>query len=165
MCPQFPFHNFHNFQSLAKYAILLYTTPMPCSDSSSSIALKLDAEDRFVSFDFAKITCGREIGKSATYSQYCKGKTLENILEIGYGQVVSDMTLVDEEDKFVLHLEWDALRSAIAQYLGIDRMDVDAERCQITSIHATDDGTEVALVILPPKELPKILPCSLGDKK
>ena len=35
---------------------------MPCSDSSSSIAIRLDHEEKFVSFDFAKITCGRPIG-------------------------------------------------------------------------------------------------------
>ena len=137
---------------------------MPCSDSSSSIALKLDANERFVLFDFAKITCGREIGKSATYSQYCQGKSLEDILEIGYGQVVSDMTMVDEEDKFVLHLEWAALRSAIGQYLGVDNDEIDADRCKITSIAATPERTEVAMVILPPQSMPKILPCSLGDQ-
>ncbi len=136
---------------------------MPCSDSSSSVAFKLDAQERFVSFDFAKITCGREIGKNVTYSQYCVGKTLEEILKTGYGQVVSDLNLVDEEEKFVLHLEWDALRSAIAQYLGILHDDLDTERCRITSVDSNEDGTEVALVILPPKELPKIIACGLAD--
>ena len=32
-------------------------------------------------------------------------------------------------------------------------------------VQILDQGIEVAQVILPPKELPKILPCSLGDKK
>ena len=137
---------------------------MPCSDSSSSIALKLDAAERFISFDFAKITCGREINTNDSYSHYCKGKTLDEVLDTSYLQVVSDLSLVDEEQKFILYLEWDALRSAIVQYLGIDHAEVDQTRCRITSIESTEQGTEVALVILPPKELPKIIACGLADK-
>lgn len=137
---------------------------MPCSDSSSSIALKLDAEERFVSFDFAKITCGREITAQSGYSQYCKGKSLEDILAIPYAQIAADLNLTDEEQRFVTYLEWDALRSTIVQYLGIEHPEVDQTRCQITSIESTDQGTEVALVILPPKELPKIIACGLADK-
>lgn len=138
---------------------------MPCSDSSSSIALKLDAEERFVSFDFAKITCGREITGSTGYSKYCAGKPVTDILTIPYAQAVADLNLTEEEGQFIFYLEWDTLRSAIAQYLGDDTVEYDKERCQITSIEHTEESIEVAMVILPPKSLPKILPCSLGDKK
>jgi hypothetical protein len=137
---------------------------MPCSDSSSSIAMRLDDDERFIAFDFAKITCGREITAKTGYSDYCKGRSLNNILAIPYAQVAEDLKLAEEEERFVLYLEWDALRSTIAQYLGVDVEDIDRERCQITSVESTENGeTEIALVILPPKELTKILPCSLGD--
>ena len=138
---------------------------MPCSDSSSSISLKLDSDEKFVSFDFAKITCGREITGQTGYSKYCAGKPIADILTIPYAQAVADLNLTEEEGQFILHMEWDSLRSALAQYLGDDNVEYDKERCQITSIEHTDEGMEVAMVILPPKELPKILPCSLGDKK
>ena len=138
---------------------------MPCSDSSSSIALKFDSDERFVSFDFAKITCGREIAAKTGYSTYCVGWELSEILKIPYAQAVTDLKLQDEEWQFILYLEWDALRSAIAQYLGDGNTEYDKERCMITSNEHTDEGIEVAMVILPPKELPKILPCSLGDNK
>ena len=137
---------------------------MPCSDSSSSLALKLDAEEKFFSFDFAKITCGREITAQTGYSKYCTGRALEEILKIPYTKAVQDLNLKEEEPQFVLYLEWDALRSAIAQYLGIEDSQIDKERCLITAIEQTDTGWEVAMVVLPPKELPKILPCNLGDK-
>jgi len=136
---------------------------MPCSDSSSSIAMKLDHAERFVAFDFAKITCGREITGKTGYSDYCKGRSLNNILGVAYAQAVTDLKLTAEEEQFILYMEWDALRSTIAQYLGVEDDDIDRNRCQITSIESTDEGSEIALVILPPKELPKILPCSLGD--
>ena len=136
---------------------------MPCSDSSSSIALRLDTDDRFYSFDFAKITCGREITAQTGYSKYCQGRTLEEILNIPYAQAVADLGIREEEGQFILYLEWDALRATLAEYLGAEIEDVDHNRCRITSVSTTTAGTEVALVILPPKELPKILPCSLGN--
>ena len=137
---------------------------MPCSDSSSSITLKLDPQEQFLSFDYAKITCGREIKADTGLQKYFKGKTLSDILETSFAAVQRDLALKEEEANFVLYLEWDALRSAIAQYLGIEDEHIDKNRCFITSVEHTEEGVEVAQVILPPKELPKILPCSLADK-
>jgi len=62
-------------------------------------------------------------------------------------------------------MELDALKSAIAQYVGMEREGVDLERCKMSSVEHGDEFIDIALVILPPKELPKILPCSLSDKK
>ncbi len=138
---------------------------MPCSDSSSSIFIKLDTQERFVSFEFAKITCGREITGETAFCKYLKGMTLDQILNLPYLKVVNDLKITDDEAKFILHLEWDALRAAIAQYLGRSEEGIDFERCQITSITEDENGIEIAEVILPPKEMPKILPCNLGDKK
>ncbi len=136
---------------------------MPCSDSSSSISLKLDKEERFVSFEFAKITCGREITAQTGYSKYLLGRSLDEIIKIPYAQAMTDLGLKQEEEQFVLYLEWDALRAAIVQYLGVENNDIDLDRCRITSLEYSPEGIEIAEVILPPKELPKILPCSLAD--
>jgi len=136
---------------------------MPCSDSSSSLNLRLDSEGCFVSFEFAKITCGREITGSTGYGDYLVGKLLEDILAIPFIEAVRTLKLKEEDAQFILFLEWDALRSVVAQYLGQDAADVDRDRCQITSVEQDEEGVDVALVILPPKELPKILPCNLGD--
>lgn len=145
---------------------------MPCSDSSSSIAIRLDHEERFISFDFAKITCGRPIGSlrdeitaKTGYGTYCVGKTLQEIIALPYEQVARELKSVDEETQFILYLEWDALRSAIAQYLGLEDTQIDADRCRISGINYDEKGMEIAMVILPPKELPKILPCSPADKR
>lgn len=138
---------------------------MPCSDTSSSIAIRLDHEERFISFDFAKITCGREIAATTGYAKYCAGKTLPEIAALTYQKVATDLPASNEETRFVLYLEWDALRSAIAQYLGLEDKELDKERCQISAVSYDEKGIEVAMTILPPKELPKILPCGLADKK
>lgn len=137
---------------------------MPCSDSSSSMVIHLDNEDLFKDFEYAKITCGREITGSTGLSEYLKGLELNEILNLDFSKITEDLKISVEEDQFILYMEFDALRSAIGLYLGTDNDNIDVTRCSISSIDCTDQGVEVALVVLPPKEMPKILPCSLGDQ-
>ncbi|MCK5012534.1 MAG: hypothetical protein KAS66_01830 [Candidatus Omnitrophica bacterium] len=137
---------------------------MSCSDSSSSIALKLNNDERFLSFEFTKITCGKEITAYTDYNTYCRGKTLKEIFDVPYREAVENLNAATEEDQFVLYLEWDALRSAIAQYLGADDESIDKDRCRIASIARDDkEGVEIIQVILPPRDMPKILPCDHSD--
>lgn len=137
---------------------------MPCSDSSSSMVIRLDPEERFVSFEYAKITCGREIDGGTGLSDYLKGYDLTQILELSYARIAGDLQVEAQEDQFILYLEWDVLRSAVALYLGVDDPHIDTERCMITSIETDETGTEIAQVVLPPKEMPKILPCNLAEQ-
>lgn len=138
---------------------------MPCSDSSSSMVIKMDPQDRFVTFEYAKITCGREISGSTGLAEYLLGRTLPEILSIPFPQIVADLEIPLEEDQFILYLEWDVLRAGIALYLGLEDPHIDSDRCVITSISVDESGTEVAEVVRPPKELPKILPCNLADQQ
>jgi len=139
---------------------------MPCSDSSSGLNIRIDLNERLVKFDFAKITCSSEIGGGKKLSQFCIGKSLEEILDLDFRMLVSALDLnADEEAQFILYMELDALKAAVAQYLGIDYQGVDTERCKISSIEYNEQCIDIALVIFPPKELPKILPCSLSDRK
>ena len=137
---------------------------MPCSDSSSGLNIRLTADEQLESFQFAKITCSSEIAGNTGLSNFCKGKSLAEILDLDFYMLRSVLNLGEEEAQFILYLELDALKSGIAQYLGIDHPSVDADRCRITSIEHTGEYIEIAEVILPPKELPKILPCSLKDR-
>ena len=138
---------------------------MPCSDSSSGLNIRLDLNERLIKFDFAKITCSSEIGGGKKLSQFCIGKSLEEILDLDFRMLVSVLDLnTDDEAQFILYMELDALKSAVAQYLGIEYQGVDPDRCKISSIEHNELCTDIALVILPPKELPKILPCSLSDR-
>jgi len=144
----------------------VYTENMPCSDSSSGLNIRLRLDERLVKFDFAKITCSSEIGGGKNLSQFCAGKPLEEILDLDFRMLVSVLNLnADEEEQFILYMELDALKAAVAQYLGIEYPDVDVGRCKISSVEQGDEFIDIALVILPPKELPKILPCSLKDRQ
>ncbi len=136
---------------------------MPCSDSSSSMVIQLDHEEKFVGFEYAKITCGREITGSTGLNEYFKGWELSRIIDCPYNQICTALDVQEEENQYILYLEWDVLRAGLALYLGIDDPHIDTDRCLITSIEHADKGIEIAQVVLPPKEMPKILPCSLGD--
>jgi hypothetical protein len=139
---------------------------MPCSDSSSGLNIRLDLNERMVKFDFAKITCSSEIAGGKKLSQFCAGKSLEEILDLDFRMLVSVLELnTDEEAQFILYMELDALKSAITQYLGIEYEGVDLDRSKISCIEQGDEFIDIALIILPPKELPKILPCSLSERK
>jgi len=138
---------------------------MPCSDSSSGLNIRLDLNEHFVKFDFAKITCSSEIGGGKKLSEFCVGKSLEEVLDLDFRMLVTVLGLNDdEESQFILYMELDALKAAVAQYLGVERDGVDPYRCKISSVEHGDEFIDIALVILPPKELPKILPCSLKDR-
>ena len=90
---------------------------------------------------------------------------MSEILELDFNMIVSALGLnEDQEKQFILYLELEALKAGIAQYLGIDHPSLDPERCRITAIEHTDEFIEIALVILPPKELPKIIPCASAER-
>ena len=94
---------------------------MPCSDSSSGLNIRLDLNERLIKFDFAKITCSSEIGGDKRLSQFCVGKTLDEILDLDFRMLVSALNLnADEEAQFILYMELDALKAAVAQYLGVE---------------------------------------------
>jgi hypothetical protein len=134
---------------------------MPCSDSSSGLNIRFDTQERLLSFEFAKITCSSEITASTGLSSFCHLKSLPEILNFDFHMLVSALNLnEDQEKQFILYLELEALKAGIAEYLGVESDSYDKDRCKITSIEHTEEYIEIALVILPPKELPKIISCS-----
>lgn len=137
---------------------------MPCSDSSSSMVIYLDSNGIFKSFEYAKITCGREIEAGTGLNGYFSGKDPELIVTSNFNEIVKQLNVTAEDEQFVLYSEWDALRSAIALYLGLNLKDIDTGRCIISSIEHSDEQIEIVEIIMPPKEMPKILPCNLAQQ-
>ncbi len=131
---------------------------MPCKDTSSVVKIKLDLEERLLDFDFAKITCSKEIGGGTSYQQYCSGKTIQAILALDFSELTQTLRLDDPDDQFFLFLEWDALRTALCQYLGNEE-DVDRERYQLASIIHEMDFIEISQVIHPEQNMPKLVSC------
>ena len=131
---------------------------MPCKDSSSIVKVKLDLEERLLDFDFSKITCSKEIGGETGYMQYCSGKPAQEILEFDFNDLTHTLGMHDPDDQFFLYLEWDALRTALCQYLGNDE-EIDRERYQLSSIIHEMDFIEISQVIHPQQNMPKLVSC------
>ena len=117
---------------------------------------------RLAGIDEAQVECEHMLieilGKSRTEVQYL----CMEIHSSGLYLKARDQNVLsaDQEKQFILYLELEALKAGIAQYLGVDHPSVDADRCRITAIEHTEEYIEIALVILPPKELPKIVSCA-----
>ena len=105
---------------------------MPCSDSSSSMSLLIDHDEKLISFEFAKITCGQEIKGSKGLKEYFQGQPLEEILQSSFADVERDLAISDDESRFILYLEWEAVHSAVAQYLGNEDEAFDSQRSVIS---------------------------------
>ena len=96
----------------------------------------------------------------AGYGEFCKGLKVEEILEIEYETMAEKMTLEEETERFLLYLEWSALRAALAQYRGLET----GGRSRLASIDYHPGGVEIHLSVLPPNDMPKqILSCAKRD--
>jgi len=131
---------------------------MPCKDSSSIVKVKLDLEERLLDFDFSKITCSKEIGGATGYMEYCSGKSAQEILAFDFNDLTFTLGIDDPDDQFFLYLEWDALRTALCQYLGNEE-EIDRERYQLSSIIHESDFIEIFQVIRPQQNMPKLVSC------
>ncbi|MCF8720657.1 iron-sulfur cluster assembly scaffold protein [Nitrospina gracilis] len=132
---------------------------MPCKDSSAMMTVRLDAEDRLLDYTFHKITCNRNIGADKTYRDLCVGQPVADILKIQFGDLIEKLNIVDTEEQFLTYLEWNALDSALQQYVG-QTEGVETDRYRIASIDYSEAGeVEINLVIYPPEELPRIESC------
>jgi len=132
---------------------------MPCSDTTSRIRVRLDEEERVRSVSFRKVTCGRNIGGDSLLSRACVGLSVAEIVEKDGEEFRRNLEIVDVDEGFLFHLEWDALQAALARYTGDDDH-VDPRKYKVASIISDGDGVEITVVILPPAELPPIAPCS-----
>ena len=132
---------------------------MPCKDTASKVTVFLDDKDRLIDFDFSKITCSKEIGGGTGYFEYCKGKSAEEIMQFNFQEPLEFLAPKTDEDQFFLYLEWDALRTSIAQYLG-EISNIDQNRYQVASITCDEGGVAIVQVIRPPEKMPKIISCN-----
>lgn len=129
------------------------------------MSVQLDAGDCLLNYAFNKITCSRNIGAENTYRNFCCGKTVQDILNIEFPDLIETLNLIDTEEQFLVYLEWDALRSALCQYSG-QVEGVETERYRIASVEYSETGeAEINLVIHPPEELPKIESCHSRARK
>ena len=136
---------------------------MPCNDTASKITVWLGSDDRLTGCDFTKLTCNRTVGGETGYLEKCTGFSAEEILKIEFQEALDQLNSENTENQFLLYLEWDALRTSIAQYLG-KLEDINQERHQIVSIAHDENGVTIIQEIQPPATMPKIISCRQREK-
>ena len=136
---------------------------MPCNDTASKITVWLGSDDRLTGCDFTKLTCNRTVGGETGYLEQCMGLSAEEILKIEFQEALDQLNSENIENQFLLYLEWDALRTSIAQYLG-KLEDINQERHQIVSIAHDENGVTIIQEIQPPAAMPKIISCRQREK-
>ena len=136
---------------------------MPCKDTKSVITVRLDSSDRLIDYNFSKDTCGKIIGDGTGYKKICAGLKIEDILDIEFPDLIEKLGTEGSEEQFLLYLEWDALRSAVAEYQGIGEGEESKKR-QIASIIHDENEVEICQIIQPPEDMPKLVPCRVRAK-
>ena len=131
---------------------------MPCKDTTSKITVILDKNELLVNFEFSKITCNKEIGGGTGYLEYCKKKSADEIVQVEFEEPLLILKPKSTEDQFFLYIEWDALRTCLAQFVGSE-INVDQKLYRIASIDSNKSGTIITQFMSPPEKMPKIIPC------
>ena len=131
---------------------------MPCKDTTSKITVILDKNDLLINFEFSKITCNKEIGGGTGYLEYCKNKLADEIVQVEFEEPLLILKPKSTEDQFFLYIEWDALRTCLAQFVGSE-INVDQKLYRIASIDSNKSGTIITQFMSPPEKIPKIIPC------
>jgi len=123
---------------------------MACRESSRRIDVRLDREDRLVTFTYTKIACGREIGTEGRLRSFCRGMRRDAILRFSFEDLPAELAGPEEEGRFLLFLEWAALRAALLLYGGAEP-EGGGDRHRIASIERDDAGVSIRLVVSPPE--------------
>ena len=131
---------------------------MPCKDTTSQISIILDNKDRLIDFEYTKSTCNKEIGGNTGFREYCIGKPIDNLSKQEFSDLIKILGLQDPDDQFLFFLEWSALGNALDQYKGL-LSPKDGERYQIANISYESNQVEIKQIIIPPSNMPKIIPC------
>jgi len=131
---------------------------MPCEDSASEISITIDKKERLLSYEYEKMTCGKNVGIDKRYQRFCLGKIIDHLSEITFEEAKKACPVENEEDEFLLYLEWKAVGEALREYLGKERSP-DSDRYKIAEIIAESDCTILRMIIQPPDNMPEIIPC------
>lgn len=133
---------------------------MPCKDTTSLMSVRVDHNDYLIDYDYAKMTCAKEVGGGQSFHKYCAGKPISQILRMEFFQILQDLALEDEDTElqFLVYLEWSALRSALIQYLGEDE-DVDTKHFELASVQYDDQKVQINQIIHPLANKPRIQSC------
>ncbi len=121
---------------------------MTCDDYTACIRVRVAFDDRLLDYDYYKISCGREINADGRLKSLALGKTLAEIAGMTADDLAAALSVENDDDRFLLFLELDALQNAIAQYLGREKTSAGG-RCRVAAISCESDHIEIRENIMP----------------
>ncbi|MDH3974650.1 MAG: hypothetical protein OEV42_10275 [Deltaproteobacteria bacterium] len=131
---------------------------MPCEDSAAEISITIDKDEKIRSYEYEKISCGKNVGPGESYRSFCIGKIIDHLSEVTFEAAKKACPFEKREEEFLLYLEWKAVREALREYLGKER-GPDSKRYKMAEIIAEKDCTILKMIILEPDNMPEIIPC------
>jgi len=135
---------------------------MPCKDTTANLRLRLDAEEKVIDYEFSKLSCSKPIGAGEVFKNYCLERAIDEIYDLRLEDLFKQAASDNEEDRFLLYLEWEAVRACIALYQGRTEWD-EHERYKIASILHENECISISLAAEPLSEMPRVLPCSIRN--
>ena len=136
---------------------------MPCKDTTANLRIQINQEERIIDYSFAKLSCSKTVGEGESFKSYCKGKSLNELYSLELEDLFEIASAENEEEKFLLFLEWEAIRACAALYYGrVDQNEF--ERYKIASILHEDECVSISMAAEPLKDMPRIVPCSIQEK-
>jgi len=112
---------------------------MPCGDITERIRLSIDNDDRLVSYQFSKKTCGGGIGTETLLEDQLIGQHIDTILgQNDYLSATSNFG-ADNIDEFLKLKHFHAIQNVIRVFLGLAPGGV-GDSCTIAGIEHDHDS-------------------------
>lgn len=132
---------------------------MPCPDQASLLKLKISDDEKILDYTYAKYTCGKPVGLGSGLKKLLAGNPARDVLSLTPLEAVRRLGLESEEDRFLLVVELEAVRAAVAHFYGVEAGVT--PRYTINGIRQEDGYFEILQDAAPVPSAPKIpLPCS-----
>ncbi len=133
---------------------------MPCKDTTANLRLRIDEEEKVIDYEFSKLSCSKPIGAGEIFKSYCLDRKINEIYDLTLDELFKISNADNEEDKFLLYLEWEAVRACIALYQGRIEWD-ENDRYKIASILHENECVSISMAAAPLTEMPRVMPCSI----
>lgn len=131
---------------------------MPCGDITEKIRLSIDNDERIVSYQFSKITCGGSIGGDLPLGQPLIGTRLDSIMEMTEGSDRLSGISSSDMNEFIKIKQIRTIKHVIKVYLGREAGGID-NQCTIAGIEYDDQGVTIDAQIKMSLDAGKVQAC------
>lgn len=136
---------------------------MPCQDTHAVVEIQVDQNQRLQYFDFVKNTCQQSIGQSGLCLKSFKGMLVSDILASDFRDEWNELSSQDEQDEFLLFMQWQALTSSLKVLLGEE--DAGLLGIDVVMLEMDNGVMQAKMLVNPPREMPKIVSCASQQRK